>query len=86
MFKRSLGLYPHPLVECIVNVQPDFCSNSGNVAAEKGYDHVSASLEYPRGGRSEIDRDPEGQLRDIAGMLALSCWKRKLFFNSLINL
>ena len=52
---------------------------------------VSTSLEYRRGGGSEIDQDPEGQSRGynmismqtvpchIAGMLALSCWKRKLF-------
>ena len=63
------------------------------MAAEKGYDDVSASLEYPRGGCSEMDRDPEGQLRgydmtslqtapcQIAGMLALSSCT-----NSLINL
>ena len=55
------------------------------------YDHVSASLEYPRGGQSEMDWDPEGQLRGydmtslqtvpchIAGMLVFSNWKRKLF-------
>ena len=55
--------------------------------AEKGSDHVSTSQGYPRGGRSKMDRDPEGQLRDqlatvpchIAGMLALSCRKIKLF-------
>ena len=67
------------------------CSNLGNVAAGKGYDHVIACLEYPRGGQMEMDRDPEGHSRGddmtslqtvpchIAGMLALSCWKRKLF-------
>ena len=56
-----------------------------NVAAGKGYDHVSTGQEYPRGGQSEMDRDPEGQSRGydmtslqtvpwhIAGMLALSC-------------
>ena len=61
------------------------------MAAEKGYDHVVADLEYPRGGRSWMDWDPEGQSRGydmtsmqtvpghIAGMLAVSCWKRKLF-------
>ena len=54
-------------------------------------DHVSAILEYPRGGRSEMDPDPDGQSRGyemtslltvpchIARMLALSYWKRKLF-------
>ena len=62
------------------------------MAAGKEYDHVSACLEYPRGGRSEMDRDPEGKSRGydmtslqtvpchIAGMLALSCWKKKNCF------
>ena len=31
------------------------------MAAGKGYDHVSTGLEYLRVGRSEMDRDPEGQ-------------------------
>ena len=68
------------------------------MAAGKGYDHVSVGLEYPRGGLSEIDCDPEGQSRGydmtsfktmychIAGMLALSCWNSKIVSNSLINL
>ena len=54
-------------------------------AAGKGYNHVSAGLEYPKGGRSEMDRDPEGQSRGydmtslqtvpchIASMLEMSC-------------
>ena len=91
MLKRSLGLYLHPLVEYIVNAQPVRVQIRGNVAAETGYNHVSPSLAYPRGGRSEMDWDPEGQLRGydmtslqtvpchIAAMLALFCWKRKLF-------
>ena len=29
----------------------------------KGYHHVPTGLEYPRGGRSEMDLDPEGQSR-----------------------
>ena len=90
MLKRSWDCIP-PLVEYIAIDQPASVQNSGNVAAGKGYDHVSAGLEYPRGGRSEMDRDPEGQSGGydmtsfltvtchIAGMLALSCWKRKLF-------
>ena len=61
------------------------------MAGGKGYDHVPASLEYPRGGLSEIDRDLEGQSRwydmtslqtvpcHIASMVALTCEKRKLF-------
>ena len=55
------------------------------MAAGKGYNHVSAGLEYPKGGRLELDRDPGGQSRGynmvslqtfpchIAGMLAMSC-------------
>ena len=89
--KEAWGCTP-PLVEyehcqCSTNK----CSNSGNVAAGKGYDHVSAVLEHTRGGQSEMDLDPKGQSRGyemtslqtvpwhIAGMLALPCWKRKLF-------
>ena len=76
-----------PLVEYIAIVQTAMqCSNSGNVAAGKGYDHVSDVLEYPRGSLSEMNRDPEGQSRGyemtslqtvpwtIARMLALSRW------------
>ena len=55
------------------------------MAAGKGYDHVSAGLEYPRSGQSVMDREPEGQSIGfdmtsmqtvpchIAGMLELSC-------------
>ena len=88
MLKRSLGLYPTPRgIHCHCSTSK--CSNSGNVAAGKGYNHVIAVLENPRGSRSEMDRDLEGQSRGyemnslqtapwrIAGMLALSCWKRK---------
>ena len=79
MLKRSLGCTPPPC-EYIAIV-----SNSGNVATGKGYDHVPAGLDYPRGGRSEMNTDPERQSRGydmaslrtvtchIAGMLALSC-------------
>ena len=61
------------------------------MAAGKGCDLVSAGLEYPQGGGSEMDQEPEGQSSGydmtrlqtvpshIVGMLALSCWKRKLF-------
>ena len=61
MLKQAWGCthVPHPLVEYIVNVQPVSVQIRDIVAAEKGYDHVSASLEYQRGGRSEMDRDPE---------------------------
>ena len=55
------------------------------------YNHVSASLENPRGSQSEIDWDLKGQSRGydmarsqpvpchIAGMLVLSYWKREMF-------
>ena len=67
------------------------CLNSRNVAAGKGYDHVSAGLEYPSGVQLEMDRDREGLSRGydltslqtvlchIAGMLALFCSKKKMF-------
>ena len=77
-------------MECVVIAQPAPV-RIRELAAGKGYDHVSAGLEYPRGGQSEMDRDPEGQSRwydmtslqtvpfHIASMVALNCWKRKLF-------
>ena len=55
------------------------------------YNHVSDSLENPRGSQSEIDWDLKGQSRGydtaslqtvpchITGMLVLSCWKREMF-------
>ena len=83
MLKRS---EPHPLW----NILPLFNQlvfKSGKVAAWKGYNHVSASLEYPRGGRSKMDQDPEGQpsgygmtsLQTVPCYIALSCWKIKMF-------
>ena len=46
------------------------------MAAGKGYDHVSAGLEYLRGGRSEIDRDPEGKSSgyDMTGLQTVPVW------------
>ena len=67
------------------------CLNKENVTDGLRYNHVSASLEDPRGGQSEIDWDLKGQSRGydmaslqtvpchIAGMLVLSCWKREMF-------
>ena len=88
LLKRSLGLYPTFCgIHCHCSTSK--CSNAENAAAGKGYDHVSISLEFPKGGRSEIYRDQEGQSRRydmtslqtvpcyIAGMLALSCLNRK---------
>ena len=40
--------------------------------AGKGSDHVPTSQGYPRGGRSEIDRDPEGQSRDMTCLACIS--------------
>ena len=68
------------------------------MAAGKGYDHVPAGLEYPRGGGSEMDPDLERQSRGydmtslqtvpchIVGVLALSLAKEKIVSNSLIDL
>ena len=62
MLKRSLGLYPTPCgMHC--HCSTSLCSNLGNVAAGKGYDHAPTSLDYPRDGRREMDRGPEGQSR-----------------------
>ena len=90
MLKEAWGCTPpHCGIHC--HCSTSLCSNSGNVAAGKRYDHVFASLEYPRDGRSEMDRDQEGRSSGydmtrlqtvpchIAGMLALSCRKRKWF-------
>ena len=64
------------------------------MAAGKGYDHVSTRLVYPRGGRMEMDRDPEGQSRGydmtslqtvpyhIAGMLAFFAGRENCFQQS----
>ena len=41
------------------------CSNSGNVAAGTGYDHVPGGLEHPKGGRTEMEWDPKGQSRGL---------------------
>ena len=83
MHAHACGMHYH----CLTSL----CSNSGNVADGMEYNHVSTGLEYPRGGRLEMDWDMEGQSSGydmtslqivschIAGMLALSCWKSKLF-------
>ena len=80
-------------MENIAIVQPASVKRV-NVAAWKIYHHVPEGLEYARGGRSEIDRDLEGQSRGhdltslqtvpchIADMLALSCWKKNGFQQS----
>ena len=72
-------------MEYIAIVQPTSIQIRGSVAAGKGYYHVSAGLEYPRGCHSEMDLDLECQSMGydmtslqtvpchIAGMLALSC-------------
>ena len=93
MLKGSLGLYPTPLgIHC--HCSTSMCSNSGIVADGKGYDHIYADVEYPRGGRSEMDQDSKALSRGYdttslqtvpchtTGMLALSCWKKKCFQQS----
>ena len=52
-----------PFVEYIAIMFNQQMIKFGNAAAGKGYDHVSSGLKYPRGGQSEMDRDPEGQSR-----------------------
>ena len=51
------------------------CLDLGNVAAGKGYDHVPAGLEDPRGGLSELDRDPLSQSRwlDMTNLQTVPC-------------
>ena len=68
-------LYDHRILDCTpphpspcgvhCHCSTNLCSNSGNVAAGKGYDHVPTSLDYPRDDRSEMDRDSEGQPRGM---------------------
>ena len=84
MLKISLGLYPTPRGmhwHCSIYL----CSNKGHVTDGLRYNHVSSSLEDPRGDQSEIDWDLKGQLSGydmaslqtvpchISGMLVLSC-------------
>ena len=80
-----------PNVECVATVQPAGVPIRVMWQLGRGISQVPVGLEYPRGGQLEMDRDPEGQARGydmtsfqtvpchIAGMVALSCWKRKLF-------
>ena len=49
-----------PIVECIVYCSTSKCSNPGNAATGKGYNHVPTSPDYPRGGRSDLDWDLGG--------------------------
>ena len=56
MLKGAWGCTPYPSWNRLSMFnQLEF--KFGNVPAEKGYDHVSAGPEYPRGGQSEMDRD-----------------------------
>ena len=64
MLKISLWLYPilrgmHWHFSIIL------CSNEGNVTDGLRYNHVSTSLENPRGSQSEIDWDLKGQSRGV---------------------
>ena len=59
---KKSGFYPTPCGMCC-HCSTNSCSDSGYVAAGKEYDYVPAVLEYPRGGRSEMDRKSEGQSR-----------------------
>ena len=96
MLRRGLGIHLlHPPPTCRMHCH---CSTI-RVLWQLGWDtsHVTAGLKYPRGGKLEMDRDLEGQSRGymydmtslqtvpchIAGMGALSCWKKNVS-NSLI--
>ena len=58
MYPTPYGMHRHRSTSWFLNF--------GNVAAGKGYDYVPTSPNYPRGGRSEMDQDPEGQSRGMA--------------------
>ena len=82
--KEAWGCTPPPFgMRC--HCSTSWCSNTGNVAAGKGYDHVPTWLQYPRDGRSigiPVATDMTSLQTvpcHIASMVALSCWKRKLF-------
>ena len=78
-------------MECVAIVQPAGVPIQVMWQLGRDTSHVPVGLKYPRGGQLEMARDPEGQARGydmtslqtvpchIAGMVALSCWKRKLF-------
>ena len=72
-------------MECVAIVQPDGVPIWEMWQLGRDTSHVPASLEYPRGGRLEMDQDPESQSwgydmislqtipSHIAGMETLSC-------------
>ena len=62
--EKKPEVVPSPLVECTAIVQPASLQIREKwQLGREGYDHVSAGLEYSRGGQSEMDPDPEGQSR-----------------------
>ena len=92
MLRRSLGMYlcPSP-VDCVAIFQSAGILIWVMWQLERDTSHVPAGVEYPRGGRLEMEQDPEGQSwgygmtslhtvpSHIVGMEALPYWKRKLF-------
>ena len=81
IFRRSLDINvyptpPPPPVECIAIVKP--AGVPIWILWQLGRDdasHVPASLNYPRGGRLEMDRDQEGQSRgyDMTSLHTVPC-------------
>ena len=76
MLRRSLvtHLYPIPCgMRC--HCKTSLRSDSGNVAVGQDRSHVPACLEYPRGRRLEMDRNPEGQSRgyDMISLQTVPC-------------
>ena len=63
--KKPVVVPTPPLVDCIAYCSTSWCYNPGNVVAGKGYDYVSISPDYHRGGRSEMDWDLGGWSRDM---------------------
>ena len=58
------------------------CLNYGNVTDGLLYNHVSASVEDPRGGQSEIDWDLKGKSRgyDMACLQTVLCHIRQVWY------
>ena len=51
-------------MECVAIVQPADVPIPVMWQLERDTSHVPAGLDYPRGGRLEMDQDPEGQSRE----------------------
>ena len=63
MLRRSLVIHLYPPGENLSIVQPAGVQSRVMWQLERDTSHVPASLEYPKGGRLEIDQDLDGQSR-----------------------